>query len=106
MATQEEINGIIPWALAGIGAIVSALLTGVVSLFRLRESENAKQITEHKQKIEHLEIKSDKCEEDRNKLFTQCELHTFEIKQLKEKISRIDIDGTKYSHDMDKRNGS
>lgn len=100
MASEDET--IIPWVLAGVGTIVSALLTGVVALFRLREVENAKRETEnakvldeHKTKIAHLELKSDKCEEDRSKLFAQCEVNTFEIKSLKERISLIDANGTK-----------
>jgi len=96
LANEDET--IIPWVLAGVGTIVSALLTGVVGLFRLRETENAKVLEEHKTKIAHLELKSDKCDEDRSKLFAQCEVNSFEIKSLKERITMIDANGTTYSH--------
>lgn len=102
----DDYAGFVPWVLAGIGVIVSTLLTGVVSLFRMRETENAKQLDEHKSKIALLEIKSEKCEEQRAELNTKCEVNaqkitylTTEVSKLTEVISKIDRDGTKYSHD-------
>lgn len=93
--------------------MVSTLLTGLVTLFRMRENENAKMIaelksesskaiTELKQEVAVTRAASEKCEQDRHELFTACELNKFEIKMLKEQIATIDKDGTKYSHSLEK----
>lgn len=95
---------------------MSTLLTGLVTLFRMRENENAKMIaelksesskaiTELKQEVAVTRAASEKCEQDRHELFTACELNKFEIKMLKEQIASIDKDGTKYSHSMESKKG-
>ncbi len=96
---------------------MSTLLTGLVTLFRMRENENAKLIAELKSESSKaiLELKqevavtraaSEKCEQDRHELFTACELNKFEIKVLKEQIAKMDESGTKYSHSLDVKKGS
>jgi hypothetical protein len=91
---------------------VSTLLTGLVTLFRMRENENAKMIAELKsesskaivelkQEVAVTRAASEKCEQDRHELFTACELNKFEIKVLKDQIAAIDKDGTKFSHTLD-----
>jgi septal ring factor EnvC (AmiA/AmiB activator) len=91
-------SSIIPWVLAAIGAVVSALLTGVVKLFQLRENENAKAIAKLEEKVAVVETKADKCEEERGELRTTCALLEREIKLLQDVITKIDVDGTQYSH--------
>ncbi len=105
-------NGLLPWALAGVGGVVSTLLTGLVWLFRLRESENAKAIAEmkdvHAKAIAELkaahevaQAKSDKCEEDRSQLFARCEVLEVKLAHVEQKVSKMDLDGTQYSHRRD-----
>ena len=92
-----ETNGLTGWVLAGIGAIVSTLLTGVVTLFRMRESENAQAITKLEQNLDAINSKADKCEADRHALFTSCELLKFKIDVLEKRVSSIDSNGTDFA---------
>ena len=99
--TADHESGLLPWALAGVGGVVSALLTGLVSLFRLREQENAKNIAELKEKVCVIEAKADKCEEDRSELRTNYAVLQHEFDALKLRIQAIDVEGTQYSHRKD-----
>lgn len=93
----SETNGLTGWVLAGVGAVVSTLLTGIVTLFRMRESENAQAITKLEQNLNTINNKADKCEEDRHALFTSCELMRFKIDVLEKRVSSIDNNGTDFA---------
>jgi hypothetical protein len=95
---SDESTGLTGWVLAAMGAIVSTLLTGVVSLFKMRENENAKAIAELKQKAVVLEHRSEKCETDRAELSSSCAVLKTKMEFLELRIAKIDSDGTKYSH--------
>lgn len=86
----SETSGLTGWVLAGIGAIVSTLLTGVVTLFRMRESENAQAITKLEQNLATINGKADKCEEDRHLLFTSCKVLETKMAMLDSRMSSID----------------
>jgi hypothetical protein len=53
------------WVLTGVTTILGVLATVISVLFRLRESENAKKIEHMEKQIAVLQIKSDKCDDDR-----------------------------------------
>lgn len=93
----SETNGFTGWVLAGIGAVVSTLLTGVVTLFRMRESENTAAIAKLEQSLTEVSDKADKCEEDRHLLFTSCEVLKIKLDLLEKRISSIDNNGTDYA---------
>lgn len=93
----SETSGLTGWVLAGIGAIVSTLLTGVVTLFRMRESENAQAITKLEQNLATINGKADKCEEDRHLLFTSCEVMKIKLDVLEKRICSIDKNGTDFA---------
>ena len=94
---SEEANGLTGWVLAGIGAIVSTLLTGVVTLFRMRESENAQAISKLEHNLIAINGKADKCEEDRHSLFTSCEVLKIKLDVLEKRVSSIDNNGTDFA---------
>lgn len=98
MSGDGSDSGLIPWVLAGVGAIMSTLLTGVVALFRMRENENAKAIAELKESHAVVTAKADKCEEDRSKLFARCEVLEVKLKHVEDKLAKIDLEGTQFSH--------
>jgi hypothetical protein len=93
----SETNGLTGWVLAGIGAIVSTLLTGVVTLFRMRESENTAAIAKLEKSLTEVSSKADKCEEDRHVLFTSCEVLKIKLEVLEKRISSIDTNGTDFA---------
>lgn len=82
-------SGLVGWALAGVGGVVSALLTGVVTLFRMRESENAKAIQRLESSHAEISMKSDKCEADRVELFAKCQVLDCKLQLLEQQISKI-----------------
>lgn len=94
---QSSITG---WVLAGLGGIVSTLAATVAFLFKLRENENSKNIAELKAELTESSKRSAKCEEDRSILYTKCAVLESKIETLESKVSKIDVDGTKYSHRM------
>ena len=87
---NDETGGFTGWVLAGIGAIVSTLLTGVVTLFRMRENENSKAITKLETSLTHFSEKADKCEQDRHVLFTNCKVLETKMQMLDSRMSSID----------------
>ena len=87
---NAENGGFTGWVLAGIGAIVSTLLTGVVTLFRMRENENAKAIIKLETSLSEVSNKADKCEEDRHILFTNCKVLETKMQMLDSRMSHID----------------
>jgi hypothetical protein len=87
MTTPEA--GFTGWVLAGIGAIVSTLLTGVITLFRLRETENAKAISKLEITLEETMKRADKCEDDRTHLFSTCEVLKYKVETLEQKVSHL-----------------
>lgn len=93
---SEETNGFTGWVLAGIGAVVSTLLSGIITLFRMRESENTKAITKLEHSLIEVSSKADKCEEDRHTLFTSCEVMKFKLDVLEKRVSTMDSKGTQY----------
>jgi len=94
---SSEANGLTGWVLAGIGAIVSTLLTGVVTLFRMRESENTAAIAKLEKSLAEVSDKADKCEEDRHLLFTSCEVMKIKLDVLEKRICSIDNNGTDFA---------
>ena len=95
---SETQNAMTGWVTAGVAAIIAALSSTVAFLFKLRENENAKRITELRADIESISLKADKCEEDRTNLKTECASLRGKIELLEVKLSYIDINGTDYSH--------
>jgi chromosome segregation ATPase len=94
-----ESDSLTGWVLAGIGGIMSTLLTGLVTLFRMRENENTKAIAELKEKATVLEERSEKCESDRAELSSSCAVLKTKMEFLEQRIAKIDSDGTKFSRE-------
>ncbi len=95
-------SSLMGWVLAGVATVIATLAGAVATLFKIRENENAKAIADLKASHELTKQKSDKCEEDRNKLFTRCEVLEVKLQTVEEKLARMDVDGTQYSHRGDK----
>lgn len=95
MSNDGSITG---WFTAGVATVVASLSSVVAFLFKLRENENTKRITELKDEVQTISVKADKCEEERGELRTECVALRGKIDVLEVKLSRIDINGTKFSH--------
>lgn len=72
MATvQQELESMEPdhpftnWILTGVAATVSTLVAGLVGLWKLNESKNAKDIAELKAELVDCRTRIDECESDR-----------------------------------------
>lgn len=91
-----EVSG---WFTAGI-TVVATLSSVVAFLFKLRENENAKRIEELKNDFGVISVKANKCEEERVELKTECASMRGEIEVLKTKLAFIDVNGTKFSHQV------
>ena len=83
----------------------TALVSVVAFLYNRMETRNTvaiadlkTEVAEQKKVCESLRTSADKCEEDRSKLFAACQLHEYQIETLKRELSKMDNDGTKYSH--------
>jgi chromosome segregation ATPase len=90
-------SSILGWAIAGVMTIISALTTGLLTLFRIRESENAKNIEKLETSLTALSNKADKCEEDRHTLDKKCEVLQVQLNVLTEKVGSIDKDGSEFA---------
>mgnify|MGYP000019259117 CR=1 FL=1 len=88
---SDEQTDIVPWVLAGIVSIVGALTTALVYVVKKIESDNATSIKKLELENESFKAELTECKEDRAKIFTELEL-------LKDRIVRMDKDGTKFSH--------
>ena len=90
------------WMLAGIATIIATLSSTVAWLFKLRENENAKRITDLTDHVDIISIKADKCEEERGELKIQCAIMQGKMSVLETRLSFIDVNGTKFSHNTAK----
>lgn len=84
---------------------MSTLLTGLVTLFRMRENENAKAIARLEEKVAITETKAEKCEQDRTVLYASCEVLKVKLETLEKRIESINVDGTQFSHTLDGQKG-
>jgi len=97
MSPATEVSG---WLTAGIATVVATLSSAVAFLFRLRENENAKRIEDLKSEVSAINVKADKCEEERTELKTECALMRGKIQVLETKLAFIDANVTKFSHSL------
>jgi septal ring factor EnvC (AmiA/AmiB activator) len=95
--TSEE-NSLTGWMLAGIASVIATLTSTVAWLFKLRENENAKRLSELKSDVETINAKADKCEVEREGLKVECAVMRSKIETLEVKLERINVNGTDYSH--------
>jgi anti-sigma-K factor RskA len=98
-------SSLLGWITAGVVSVIAALAGAVATLFKLRENENARAISELKEQVSIAKEATDKCEKDRVELFADCKLMKYEIEVLKEKINLIDKDGTQFSRSRDNQKG-
>ena len=94
-----------PWYIAIGSTIITALSSALTYLFKLLENENSKNIakletknTQLEQKIDTIQQKADKCEDDRATLFSECNVLRNEVKHMQAKMQIIDTEGTKHAH--------
>jgi chromosome segregation ATPase len=93
-----EQNSLTGWMLAGIATVIATLSSTVAWLFKLRENENAKRLSELKSDVETINAKADKCEVEREGLKVECAVMRSKIETLEVKLERINVNGTDYSH--------
>jgi hypothetical protein len=82
-------SGFTGWVLAGVGAVISTLLSGLIALFRIRETEITRNISKLELSLEETMKKADKCEEDRTHLFGTCEVLKYKVETLEQKVSKL-----------------
>lgn len=85
---QEE-NGLLPYVLAGVTAVISALAATIGVLWKNSESRNAQAISRLEGKVDSLETKQDasekailECEKDRSLLRGMCDFLKSKVDQL------------------------
>lgn len=91
-------EGFSGWVAAGIATIIATLSSVVAWLFKLRENENAKHLTNLTEQVATISAKADRCESERSELKIECTLMKGKLEVLETKLSFIDVNGTKYSH--------
>ena len=107
MSNGELPDGLVGWALAGIGAAMGTLVTTIATLWKVSESKNAKAIEEQRQesaqqRVEFATAKSElateirtvrenlqiaeaarlECERDRASLTAKCEIFEKRLTRL------------------------
>ncbi len=87
------------WVTAGIAGILATLSSAIAFLFKLRENENAKRLSELKSDVETINAKADKCEVEREGLKVECAVMRSKIETLEVKLERINVNGTQHSHE-------
>ncbi len=87
MTPNDE--GFTGWVLAGIGGVISTLLSGLIAIFRIRESEISRNITKLEAALDDTSKKADKCEEDRAHLFSTCEVLKYKVETLENKVAKL-----------------
>jgi hypothetical protein len=93
-------EGFSGWVAAGIATIIATLSSVVAWLFKLRENENAKHLTNLTEEVAMISVKADKCEEERGQLKIECAIMKGKVEVLETRLSFIDTNGTKYSHKL------
>jgi hypothetical protein len=100
---SDDTGGFTGWVLAGIGGIISTLMTALVSVIKVRENENAKAIlkleatnVKLETSLQTISDKADKCEADRHQLFTNCKVMECKLDLLEKRVISIDVIGTKH----------
>lgn len=86
-----------PWYIAAGGTIIAALSSALTFLFKLRENENSRNISKLEKKIVEVQVKADKCENDRVTLFAECAVLREKVSALSKQLGIIDTEGTKHS---------
>jgi hypothetical protein len=99
----NALDGFQGWVAAGIATIIASLSSVVAWLFRLRENENAKHITSLTEEVATINGKADKCEEERGELKIECAIMKGKIQVLETKLAFIDVNGTKFAHQDEKK---
>lgn len=99
MSNGELPDGLIGWALAGIGAAMGTLVTTIATLWKVSEGKNAKAIEEQHREIavvrtemqgvrDNLKITEQarlECERDRASLMAKCEIFESRLSRLEGK---------------------
>ena len=98
-----EQNSLTGWMLAGVATVIATLSSTVAWLFKLRENENAKHLSNLAEEVAVISGKADKCEEERGQLKVECAIMKGKLSVLETKLAFIDVNGTKFAHrDEDK----
>lgn len=87
--SDSEPTALLPWALAGVSATVGSLSAALCYIFRLRELENAKRISDLEKRLEETITQAQKCEQDRLEVTAQCRANTVQIAMLQEQIDLL-----------------
>ena len=95
---QTSLTG---WMLAGIATVIATLSSTVAWLFKLRENENAKRLSDLTDEVASISVKADKCETERGELKIECAIMKGKLSVLETKLSFMDVHGTKFSHKQD-----
>lgn len=99
MSEDGQIINLLPWALAGVSSCIGALSAALLFVFRLREVENAKRITDLEKRLDEAILKSEKCEQDRLEVTAQCRANTVQIQMLQQQIEQLTRSTNKHVED-------
>lgn len=95
---------LLPWLLAGVMSVIGALSSAVVYIFKRREWENTETLKELKIEVAAQRLSTEKCEDERNTLFSKCAVFESQLNYLSKKVASIDRTGTQHSQDMENGN--
>ena len=93
MSDVQTDGTLLAWAIAGVGAVVTALVSSVAYLFRKSEYDNALAIKVLQERNDKQELSAEKlsdhiqkCEDDRTKLFSQTAVLGSQVASLEARI--------------------
>jgi len=112
MQPPQQDATLLPWLLAGVMSVIGTLSTALVYIFKRKEWENTETLKELKVEVavQKIEItaqrkSTEKCEEERNSLFSKCAVFENQLEWLTKKIAFIDKTGTQHNKDLETKNG-
>lgn len=101
LMTVEQ-NSLTGWMLAGVATVIATLSSTVAWLFKLRENENAKHLSNLTDEVATISAKADKCEQERGELKIECAVMKGKLSVLETKLAYIDVHGTKFANKDEK----
>jgi len=104
MQPPQQDTTLLPWLLAGVMSVIGALSSAVVYIFKRREWENTEALKELKVEVAAQRESTQKCEDERNTLFSKCAVFESQLSYLVKKVASIDKNGTQRTLDKENEN--
>ena len=85
---DEKPADLLGWMIAGVATVVSALTSALAYVYRKRDADQESRHQENLARIEDLEVKSQKCDDDRKELYGKCERLEGRLEEIEKRLKQ------------------